>query len=121
MNLAKNATANIQTTTSSSTQYMFSTECIEIEVRFKEDKFSDESNQHIELTLRDFPICANNHSLTNDERSQLVVSFLKGGALELYLKKINPQMSYQKMFLINHVQDKIQHIGSYLFNPKSTL
>ena len=39
-------------------------------------------DQCIELTPRDFHICATNHSLTNNERSQLVVSCLKGGALE---------------------------------------
>ena len=40
-------------------------------------------------------MCVNNHSLTNDERSQLVASCLKGGASELDLNEINPQMSYQ--------------------------
>ena len=40
-------------------------------------------------------MCANNHSLTNYERSELVVNYLNGGALEIYLKEINPQMSYQ--------------------------
>ena len=38
---------------------------------------------------------ANNQSLTNDERSQLVVSCVKGGAFEFYLKEINPKMPFQ--------------------------
>ena len=66
-----------------------------IEVRLKEDKFSGSSDQCIDLTLRDFHKCANNHSLTNNERSQPVVNCFKCGALELYLKDIHAQMPYQ--------------------------
>ena len=66
-----------------------------VESRFKEEKFSGAPDQCIDPTLGDFHICANNHSLTNQERSRLVVNFLKGGALEFHLKEIDPQQPYR--------------------------
>ena len=47
------------------------------------------------MTSRDLNICVRNHSLTNDERSQLEDSCLKGEALEFYPDDVNPQMPYQ--------------------------
>ena len=49
----------------------------------------------MDLTLRDFHICANNQSLTKDECSRLVFNCIKSESLEFYLKVINPQMPYQ--------------------------
>ena len=37
----------------------------------QEPKRTTAPDQRIDLTFRDFYICANNYSLTNDERSQL--------------------------------------------------
>ena len=95
MNPARNAPANIQPTNYSSTQLVLSKKPSAIEVRFKEEKFSGTTYQCIDLTLRNLHICANNHSPSNDERCQLVVSSLKGGASEFYLKEINPQITHQ--------------------------
>ena len=95
MNPTRIKPINIQTTTNSSTQLTLSKKSCMIEVRFKEEKFPGTSDQCIDLILRDLHICANNHSLTNDERSQLVVKCLKDGTLEFYLKEINPQIPYQ--------------------------
>ena len=69
-----------------------------IESLFKEEKFRGAPDQCIEVPLRDFHICANNQSLTNQERSKLIVNCLNGGALEFHFKKIDPQRPYQSAF-----------------------
>ena len=86
-----------QTAANASTLLSLSNKSSVIEVSFKKEKFSEAPDQCIDLTLGDFYICANNPSLTNDESSQLVVSSFEGGALELYLKGINPLMHSQKI------------------------
>ena len=58
---------------------------------------------------------ANNHSHTNDERSQLVLSCLKVEALELYLKEINSQMPYQ--MVVDKLACKIQHVTKKFVSP----
>ena len=98
MSSTRNKTANIQTTTNSSRRITLSKKSSAIEVSVREEKFSCAPEQCINLTLLDFHICANDHSLTNDERSQLVVNCFKGGALEFCLKEVNPQMPYQMVF-----------------------
>ena len=95
MNPAKSTPVRSQTTTNASTQSTLSKKSSSIEVRLEEEKFSGAPDQCIDLTLRGYHICASNYSPINDERSQLVVNCLKGGALEFYLYEINPQMPYQ--------------------------
>ena len=50
---------------------------------------------HLLEPTRDVHICANEQSLTNQERTKLIVSFPKGGALEFYFKGIDPQQPHQ--------------------------
>ena len=50
---------------------------------FKEEKFSKTPDQRIDLTVCNFHICVNNHSLTNKKCSPLVFNCLKGGVFEL--------------------------------------
>ena len=95
MNPTRNAPVNTQTATKAFTQLTLYKKSSGIEVSFKEEKFSGAPDQCIDLTLRDLHICANNHSLTNDKHSQLVGNFFVSGALDFYLKDINPQMPYQ--------------------------
>ena len=77
---AKYTPANTQTTTNSSTQLALSKKSSRIEVHLKEEKITSLYGQSIDLRLLDFEICANKHWLTNDERSHLMVTCLKGGA-----------------------------------------
>ena len=70
MSLAKNTSANTQTTTNSSTQLTVPKKLSAIEVCLKGEKFSGVPDQCIDLTRGDLLIYANNHSLINDERSQ---------------------------------------------------
>ena len=95
MNPARNSSINIQITINSSTKLALSKKSNAIEVRLIEEKFPGVLDQYIDLTPREFHICENNHSLTNHERSRLVINYLKGVASEFYLKEINPQMPYQ--------------------------
>ena len=95
MDPIRNKLVNIQTTTYSTTQLTLSNKSSTIEVRLKDKRLSCAPICELSLILRDLHICANNHSLTNDERSQSVVDCLKGGALELYLKDISSHMTYQ--------------------------
>ena len=95
MSPKRSSPVSTQTATKTSTQLTLSKKSSVIEVRFKEEKFSGAPGQCIDLTLRDFYIRANNQSLTNNERVQLVVSCLKCGALEFYLKEVNQKMPYQ--------------------------
>ena len=48
-----------------------------------------------DLKPRHLHTCANNHSLTNNERYQLVAKSLKDRPLEFYLKEINEKMPYE--------------------------
>ena len=98
MSTARSTPANTQTTSNISAQLILSKRSNTIEVLFKEEKFSGAPDECIDLKPRDFHIIENNHSVTNDERSQLVVSCLKGIALEFYVKEISPQMPYE-MFI----------------------
>ena len=94
MNPKRNIPANIQTKTNFYIHMALSKKSSAIKIRFKEEGFSISSDQCIDLTLRGFHICANNHSLVNNERLQLVDRCVKGEDLKLFLKVINPQMTY---------------------------
>ena len=75
-------------------QLSLSNKSTAIETNLREEKFSRAPDKAIDLTLQDVHICANNHSLTNQERSMLVANSLRGGALEFNLNRIDPKLPY---------------------------
>ena len=81
--------ADSQNNSNPPTKLTLSKETNVVEVRFKEERFSSVLDRCIDLALRDFHICANNHSLSDEERFNLVVNCFKGEALEFCLRRID--------------------------------
>ena len=114
MNATTNTPANIQTTAKSSTQLILSKKSSAIEGSFKNENFSG-ADQCINLTLRDFHKCESNQSLTNNERSLLVIKYLKGGARNSISKRLTHECLI-KWFLITYMQDITHHMEGCLSN-----
>ena len=95
MTPTRNTPVSTQTATNASKQLTLSNLSNAVEVRLKQEKFLGAFGHNIDFTIFNFRICPNNHILSNDERSLLVLSRLKGGALEFCLKEINSQRPRQ--------------------------
>ena len=65
-----------------------------IKSRFKYEKYSEATDDSIELTLRDYYLSAKAHSLSSHEMSEMFTSALKRSALDWLLNNFSTEMAY---------------------------
>lgn len=64
---------------------------------FKDDKFTGDINESIELTLRAYNVCARRHSLTAQKKTEFIVNVLGDLARTFFFNNARSDMSFDEM------------------------